>query len=96
MSSQITKLLTAPASEEPPHSAAIRAHVLATLGRPAHLREVQVRLLWEGHYRVNVVVGATAADARVSHSYFLTIDEKGKPIRFIPPLIADSIPGSIR
>jgi hypothetical protein len=51
--------------------------VLRTLGKPHGLRGVQVRHLWEDHYRVNVLVGQDAASARVAHSYFLVADQEG-------------------
>jgi hypothetical protein len=58
-------------------NAGIGRHVLRTLGEPVNLLGVQVRPLWEGHYRVNVLVGADAASARVAHSYFLVADGRG-------------------
>jgi hypothetical protein len=51
--------------------AAIGGHVLQALGQPGGLYQVDVRPLWEDHYRVNVLVGADAASARVAHSFFL-------------------------
>ena len=39
--------------------AQMRVHVLRALGRPADFQAVQVRPLWAGHYRVNVLVGGT-------------------------------------
>jgi hypothetical protein len=41
--------------------AAISKHVIAALGRPARLHEVQVRRLWDDHYRVNVFFPACQA-----------------------------------
>ncbi len=57
--------------------AAIKLHVIRTLGPPADLLGVQVRALWGDYYRVNVLVGLTAASARVAHSYFLAADGNG-------------------
>jgi hypothetical protein len=81
--------------EQPPHadnqgrqrlSAAIGKHVLRTLGQPADLREVQVRPLWEDHYRVNVLVGVDAASARVAHSYFVQADGDGNVLAATPKI----------
>jgi hypothetical protein len=47
---------------------------------------VQVQRLWEEHYRVNVLVGADAASARVAHSYFLVIDGAGRVSACTPEL----------
>ena len=58
-------------------SALIGRHVLLALGQPGDLHRVQVRRLWEDHYRVNVVVGADAVSTRVAHSYFLVTDADG-------------------
>jgi hypothetical protein len=58
-------------------SAALRRHVLRDLGEPGDLLRVQVQRLWEEHYRVNVLVGADAASARIAHSYFLVVDGAG-------------------
>jgi len=57
--------------------AAIANHVLTGLGKPADLLRVQVRQLWQDHYRVNVLVGANLASGTVAHSYFLTADGAG-------------------
>jgi hypothetical protein len=55
----------------------IRERVMHALGKPANLREVQVKKLWADHYRVNVLVGVNPASIRVAHSYFVVIDEGG-------------------
>jgi hypothetical protein len=49
-----------------------------------HALEVQVRPLWNEHYRVNVLVGANAACARIAHSYFVVADSDGKVLRMTP------------
>jgi hypothetical protein len=49
----------------------------STLGAPGDLLQVQVRLLWADHYRVNVFVGLDAASARVANSFFLVADSDG-------------------
>ena len=58
-------------------SALVGTNVMHTLGQPGNLQRVQVRQLWEDHYRVNILVGADAASVTVAHSYFLVIDSKG-------------------
>jgi len=57
--------------------AAIGNCVMRVLGHPPGLHQVQVRRLWEDHYRVNIFVGADAASARVAHSFFLAADSGG-------------------
>jgi hypothetical protein len=67
-------------------SARIGGQVLLALGRPACLHRVQVRLLWECHYRVNVLVGADAASATVAHSFFLQADANGTIVASTPTI----------
>ncbi len=80
-----------PAAREGPgreqRNAAIGGHVMDALGRPVHLHCVQVRPLWDGHYRVNVFVGADAASATVAHSYFLSADGDGNLIEATPKIL---------
>src|SRR4051812_47905502 len=57
--------------------ASLRAYVLCVLGRPEDLYAVQVRSLWQNHYRANVLVGLDASNVRVAHSYFLVTDKDG-------------------
>jgi len=64
--------------------AAIGKHVLNALGQPVNLHRVQVRRLWNEHYRVNVLVGVDAASARVANSYFLVIDGDGAIVAATP------------
>jgi hypothetical protein len=66
--------------------AAISKQVIAALGLPARLHEVQVRRLWDDHYRVNVFVGLDAASARVANSYFLTVDRDGHIVTSKPEI----------
>jgi hypothetical protein len=66
--------------------AVIGKHVLRTLGQPDDLHRVQVKPLWEYHYRVNVLVGADAASAKVAHSYFLVADRDGNVIASAPKI----------
>ena len=66
--------------------AVIGKHVLHTLGQPTDLHRVQVRQLWEDHYRVNVLVGLGDGSAKVAHSYFLVTDSDGNIITANPKI----------
>ena len=59
---------------------AIRAGVLAALGRPDHLFRVAVVPLWGDHFRVNVVTGDDPSAVRIPHSYFVAADGRGNII----------------
>ena len=50
-------------------SSVIVGQLLQALGRPATLYRVEVRHLWDDHYRANVFVGADVASTRVAHSF---------------------------
>jgi hypothetical protein len=67
-------------------SALISGHVIRTLGQPDLLRRVDVKQLWEHHYRVNVLVGVSNATARVAHSYFMVTDGEGNVVTAEPKL----------
>jgi len=60
--------------------------LLQALGQPGTLYRVEVRHLWEDHYRANVFVGADAASTRVAHSFFLEVDEDGNIIASAPEI----------
>ena len=64
----------------------IGKHVIHTLGQPQDFHAVQVRPLWEDHYRVNVLVGLDAASTRVAHSYFLVADGQGNILGSTPEI----------
>jgi hypothetical protein len=70
--------------EPDPLSGLIGGKVLGLLGEPGGLHRVQVRPLWEGHYRVNVLVGPDAASTKVAHSYFLVADGDGNILGSTP------------
>jgi hypothetical protein len=72
--------------ERQQRNALIGKNVLHALGQPADLRKVQVRRLWENHYRVNVLVGVDAASIRVAHSYFLVTGSEGNIIASTPAI----------
>lgn len=59
-------------------NALIGEQVLHALGQPGNLLMVQVRPLWENHYRVNILVGVDVTSARVADSYFLVADGDGQ------------------
>ena len=68
--------------------AVISKQVLLGLGQPDGLHLVQVRMLWEDHYRVNVFVGVDAASAKVAHSYFLVADGAGTILASTPKIMS--------
>ena len=65
-------------------SAIIAKYVMDALGQPDELRKVQVKQLWDDHYRVNVLIGENAASARVAHSFFVAVNCDGKVIACTP------------
>jgi hypothetical protein len=58
--------------------------VLQRLGNPRDVYRVQVRKLWGNHCRVNVLTGADAANIKMAHSFFLTLDGDGKIVSANP------------
>src|SRR5437868_6199572 len=60
--------------------------VIQVLGHPANLYNVQVRPLWKGRYRVNVLVGADATSLTCAHSYFIVADGEGNIILSNPKI----------
>ncbi len=72
--------------ERQQRNASIGKHVIHTLGQPEGLHRVQVRQLWEDHYRVNVLVGVDAASAKIAHSYFLVADGNGNILASTPQI----------
>ena len=64
----------------------VRKQVIAALGTPIDLRSVQVRKVWDDHYRVNVYVGPSAASVKVANSYFLVIDSEGGLVSSTPTI----------
>jgi hypothetical protein len=64
----------------------ISDQLMQALGRPAALYRVEVRPLWEDHYRVNVFVSADAGSTRVAQSYFLVTDEEGNILASTPKI----------
>lgn len=64
----------------------IGEQVIHALGKPTDLRDVQVRKLWDDHYRVNIVVGENAGCVRVVNSYFLATDSDGNLVQCTPKI----------
>ena len=77
------------AGQEPPEhrqfNAVVGRHVLETLGHPANLHRLEVRHLWAGCYRVNVV-GVDAGMATIAHSFFLVTDGAGNIVTSTPEI----------
>jgi hypothetical protein len=67
-------------------NARIGEQVLHALGKPRNLLKVQVRPLWDGNYRVNILVGADAACAKIPHSYFVVTDGDGNILATTPKI----------
>jgi hypothetical protein len=71
----------------PDQQAAIIANsVMHALGQPGDLHRVQVRPLWQDHFRVNVLIGGDAVSAKIAHSYFLVADSAGNIIASTPKI----------
>jgi hypothetical protein len=64
----------------------ISKKVIHALGRPHDLHRLQVRYLWEDHFRVNVLIGDDAASVKVAHSYFLVADNDGNILVSTPQI----------
>jgi hypothetical protein len=67
-------------------NAVIGEQVIHILGEPSNLLQTQVRLLWNNSYRVNLLVGADAASAKVVNSYFVKTDSDGNILESTPKL----------
>jgi hypothetical protein len=72
---------------------AIRAGVLAALGRPDRLYRVNVVPLWGDHFRVNVITGDDPSAVRIPHSYFVAADGLGNILRSDPGIRREYPPG---
>ena len=62
----------------------IGRRVLEALGQRGDSYRAQVRRLWEGHYRVNLLTGTDAASTRIAASYFLVVDGDGSILASTP------------
>lgn len=65
---------------------AIRAGVLAALGRPGRLFRVAVVPVWGDHYRVNVMTGEDPSSVQIPHSYFVAADGRGNILASTPAI----------
>ena len=66
--------------------AAIAKQVMDVLGQLENLQRVQVHMLWEDRFRVNVLVGTDAVSIRVAHSFFLVTDGDGNILVSTPKI----------
>ena len=64
----------------------IEEQVIHRLGKPVGLHKLQVRRLWEDHYRVNVLFGENAASAKIANSYFVETDSDGNIVDSNPKM----------
>ncbi len=64
--------------------AAILQQVLHQLGQPNDRIRVQIRKLWEGRYRVNIITGLETGSAVIAHSFFLVTDDNGTIVAATP------------
>jgi hypothetical protein len=64
----------------------ISEQVIHALGTPIDLRNVQVRRVWDDHYRVNVFVGINAGSVRVANSFLVVSDSDGRLIGSTPKI----------
>ncbi len=65
----------------------IREQVIHAMGSPEDLLEVQVRKVWDNHFRVNVLVGPNLGAVRLVNSYFVETDSKGGVIKTSPSIV---------
>jgi hypothetical protein len=86
MPEPVTPFDTAESHKREMLNALIGEQLLHALGKPRNLLKVQVRPLWDGNYRVNVLVGADAACAKIPHSYFVVADDDGNVLAATPKI----------
>jgi hypothetical protein len=65
----------------------ISEQIIHALGTPDDLLQVQVRKVWDNHYRVNVLVGPNAGAVRLLNSYFVETDSNGQIITVTPKIV---------
>ncbi len=77
-------------SKEPdnftPMASIIRKNVISTLGRPPELLDVVVRELWNDYYRINVLTGVNMIAARMTHSFFVSVNSVGDILKSEPTM----------
>jgi hypothetical protein len=64
----------------------IGSHVLRALGGAGGKGRVEVRPLWDGYYRVNLIVGDGPGCVTIARSYFLRADGAGNVLESTPNL----------
>lgn len=62
----------------------IGEQVMHALGEPGDLVQLQVRRLWEDHFRVNVFVGRDMVSAKIANSYFVRVGSDGNIVEATP------------
>jgi hypothetical protein len=67
-------------------NALVGQQVIHSLGKPNGLHRVQVRRLWDDHYRVNVLIGEDPASAKIANSYFVEADGNGNIVESTPKI----------
>jgi len=81
----------APVDEKLPtqgsREATIRDAIIASLGRPPGLFRVAIVPLWQGRYRVNVLIGPDATSLRIPHSYFVVTGDDGVILSSSPNIV---------
>lgn len=64
----------------------IKKQVIHALGTPCDLQQVQVRKVWDDHYRVNIIVGMSVGSVKIANSFFLQTDRDGRLIASTPKI----------
>ena len=62
----------------------IGQRLLEALGQRGNGCRAQVRPLWEGHYRVNLLTGACPITTQIAASYFLVVGDDGSILASTP------------
>jgi hypothetical protein len=73
--------------EEHSKDESIGRQVMKALGSPKDLLKVKVVPVGGDKYRVNIVTGPDYATGKISHSFFLAVDAKGKILTSTPPIV---------
>jgi hypothetical protein len=74
------------AKQQQQRAEAVARLVRRALGGPDGSLTVQVRPLWDNHYRVNVLAGEGPSSFTIARSYFLEVDGEGKLLASAPAL----------
>jgi hypothetical protein len=64
----------------------IGEQVIHSLGEPGDLLQLQVRRLWEDHFRVNVLIGRDITSFKIANSYFVKADSDGNIVESNPKI----------